>query len=349
MSSVMDMLNEDNLEISIYPRGNTGYIFTPHVADNGDLSWTNDGGLENPPIVNIKGPRGPQGLIQFLIVETLPEIGSSEIMYLVPYESSRGNNLYNEYIWVNNAFEMVSEGRQAASEQAQYDVGYYYNTTIVSTLNNESYLYNGEYALIIDENTIGKPENITEENKIILKTFQSDWSDNKILYQELITLEKGEKYHRTITEENNLYNYTNWVLDGFSEIKISSSTPQEESIVLWIDESQEAEIFDPNNYYTKTESETRMNTVKMKTLCLNSGAIQLPANGVYTYTVDYSEVIGTILGSCLIGCIGTVNNNEITLTPHIAGTTENSTLVSSVTIKTITAQNVYVNILVFYR
>lgn len=39
-----------------------GATFTPHVASNGDLSWTNDSGLENPQSVNIKGPKGDRGL-----------------------------------------------------------------------------------------------------------------------------------------------------------------------------------------------------------------------------------------------------------------------------------------------
>lgn len=37
------------------PRGAT---FKPSVNENGDLSWTNDGGLDNPETINIKGPRG---------------------------------------------------------------------------------------------------------------------------------------------------------------------------------------------------------------------------------------------------------------------------------------------------
>lgn len=37
------------------PRGAT---FTPSVAEGGDISWTNNGGLDNPPTVNIKGDTG---------------------------------------------------------------------------------------------------------------------------------------------------------------------------------------------------------------------------------------------------------------------------------------------------
>ena len=41
--------------------GATGTTFTPSVSADGTLSWTNDGGKENPASVNIKGPTGPQG------------------------------------------------------------------------------------------------------------------------------------------------------------------------------------------------------------------------------------------------------------------------------------------------
>ena len=39
-------------------QGANGITFTPTVDDDGNLSWTNDGGLPNPPSVNIKGKNG---------------------------------------------------------------------------------------------------------------------------------------------------------------------------------------------------------------------------------------------------------------------------------------------------
>lgn len=41
--------------------GATGTTFTPSVSADGTLSWTNDGGKDNPAAVNIKGPQGEQG------------------------------------------------------------------------------------------------------------------------------------------------------------------------------------------------------------------------------------------------------------------------------------------------
>ena len=43
-------------------RGETGYYYTPLVDDDGNLSWTNNGGLANPSTMNIKGPQGAQGI-----------------------------------------------------------------------------------------------------------------------------------------------------------------------------------------------------------------------------------------------------------------------------------------------
>ena len=41
--------------------GAPGATFTPHVDGNGNLSWTNDGGLENPSTQNIRGAAGAKG------------------------------------------------------------------------------------------------------------------------------------------------------------------------------------------------------------------------------------------------------------------------------------------------
>ena len=44
--------------------GADGATFTPSVDANGNLSWTNNKGLTNPPTVNIKGPKGDSGVSQ---------------------------------------------------------------------------------------------------------------------------------------------------------------------------------------------------------------------------------------------------------------------------------------------
>lgn len=44
------------------PAGQNGVTFTPSVSETGVLSWTNNGGLDNPDPVNIMGPQGLQGV-----------------------------------------------------------------------------------------------------------------------------------------------------------------------------------------------------------------------------------------------------------------------------------------------
>ena len=41
--------------------GEDGATFTPSVDSAGNLSWSNNKGLTNPPTVNIKGPKGDKG------------------------------------------------------------------------------------------------------------------------------------------------------------------------------------------------------------------------------------------------------------------------------------------------
>ena len=41
--------------------GKTGPVYQPVVDDEGNISWTNNGGLENPLPKNLRGPQGPKG------------------------------------------------------------------------------------------------------------------------------------------------------------------------------------------------------------------------------------------------------------------------------------------------
>ena len=47
---------------AIGPKGDIGPYYTPSVSEDGNLSWSNNGDLNNPSTVNIKGPKGDQGL-----------------------------------------------------------------------------------------------------------------------------------------------------------------------------------------------------------------------------------------------------------------------------------------------
>ena len=54
-SAAASFVNQGKLQ------GANGAVFTPSVAADGTLSWTNNGGLDNPAAVNIRGPQGESG------------------------------------------------------------------------------------------------------------------------------------------------------------------------------------------------------------------------------------------------------------------------------------------------
>lgn len=54
----------------------SGATFTPSVAADGTLSWTNDKGLDNPESVNIKGIKGDKGDTYTLTEDDKTEIAS---------------------------------------------------------------------------------------------------------------------------------------------------------------------------------------------------------------------------------------------------------------------------------
>lgn len=59
--------------VSKYTQLEQGPYFTPHIDSNGILSWTNNGGLVNPPNIDIKGPKGDDAFtLSIGEVTTLP-------------------------------------------------------------------------------------------------------------------------------------------------------------------------------------------------------------------------------------------------------------------------------------
>lgn len=56
-----EFINNGPLQGADGAAGKNGVTFTPSMSDDGDLSWTNDGGKANPQTVNLKGPKGDTG------------------------------------------------------------------------------------------------------------------------------------------------------------------------------------------------------------------------------------------------------------------------------------------------
>lgn len=95
-----NLIEETNKVVEAAKNGELdGATFTPSVSDNGDLSWTNDKGKENPPTVNIKGEKGDPGAVKMQVVDTLPDVGETDTIYLLKKDKPGEQNLYDEYVY----------------------------------------------------------------------------------------------------------------------------------------------------------------------------------------------------------------------------------------------------------
>lgn len=61
MSIVVKQSLRGTVNVGSVLKGDDGVTFTPTVDEEGNLSWTNNGGLENPETINLRGPKGDKG------------------------------------------------------------------------------------------------------------------------------------------------------------------------------------------------------------------------------------------------------------------------------------------------
>ena len=77
-----------------------------------------------------KGDKGEPGAIKLLIVNQLPQTGRDDTLYFVPKQSAETSDLYDEYVWINGAWELLGE------KQITIDLSDYYTKQETNTLLN---------------------------------------------------------------------------------------------------------------------------------------------------------------------------------------------------------------------
>ena len=84
-------------------QGLVGPYYTPSVDAEGNLSWTNNGGLTNPTTMNIKGDPGTGLEIKGIVstVGNLPASASSGDVYLVGTDAPYEGYLYTNGEWID--------------------------------------------------------------------------------------------------------------------------------------------------------------------------------------------------------------------------------------------------------
>ena len=118
---------------------------------------------------------GQIGSLQFQVVNELPVTGNSSYIYLVPSSNPTTQNIKDEYIWVNNAWEQIgSTDVELSNYQTKIDSSHKLNSDLVddtnqtnkfvtptekTTWNNKSN-FSGSYNDLTDKPTI--PNEVTE-------------------------------------------------------------------------------------------------------------------------------------------------------------------------------------------
>ena len=144
-----NLIEETNKVVEAAKNGEfDGATFTPSVSDTGDLSWTNDKGKENPPTVNIKGEKGDPGAVKMQVVDTLPDVGETDTIYLVKKNNPGEQNLYDEYVYTETS------GWEHIGDTSVDLTDYYTKEETNERLNNK-------------QDTLTAGDNITIENNVI--------------------------------------------------------------------------------------------------------------------------------------------------------------------------------------
>lgn len=108
---------------------------------------------QNYVFVNLKGEKGDKGeagAIKMLIVNELPQTGANDTIYLVPAEDTETGNNYDEYVYVNNAWEKLG------GIQVQADLTDYVKNTDYATASKGGVIKSnaGSYATSIDNGAL---------------------------------------------------------------------------------------------------------------------------------------------------------------------------------------------------
>lgn len=101
----------------------------------------------NYQYVNLQGPQGAPGSIRMVIVNSLPETGEEGTLYFVP-KTPDTSDLYDEYVWINNAWELLGEKQIVVDLSDYYKKEETYSQAEVNALIPDltDYVKNTDYA-----------------------------------------------------------------------------------------------------------------------------------------------------------------------------------------------------------
>ena len=66
-----------------------------------------DGTVKSENVKGDKGDKGEPGAIKMRILDELPATGSDDTLYFIKIQNPTDNNLYEEYVWIDNKWEFL--------------------------------------------------------------------------------------------------------------------------------------------------------------------------------------------------------------------------------------------------
>lgn len=97
--------------------------------------------------------------VSFEVVQTLPATGEANVIYLVPKATAQTQNIYDEYIYTNNAWEKIGD--------TEIDLSGYYSTGDTAETN----LADGDYVPFYDTSATAKRKTLWSNIKAKLKDY----------------------------------------------------------------------------------------------------------------------------------------------------------------------------------
>lgn len=189
-------------------------ITTERVEDGVNIVLTDKKG--NTTRTEVKdgapGPQGPQGepgAVKMQVVDTLPDVGETDTIYLLKKEKPGVQNLYDEYVYTNSSWEHIGD--------TSVDLSDYYTKKESDTklLAKQDKLLPGDNITISEDNVIssniGLP--VLENQEINIHTFPVGsyiitGTDTVIKYGM-----NGVSSYKPITTNSNTGNTDSWVLN----------------------------------------------------------------------------------------------------------------------------------------
>ena len=116
--------------------------------------------------VNLEGKKGDPGAINLLIVNELPLVGSEDTLYFVPKTDTEESDMYDEYVWINNDWELVGT-KQITVDLSDYYTKQEVNNLIPTQLSELSEDSTHRVVTDVEKSTWnGKQNAITSSNKL---------------------------------------------------------------------------------------------------------------------------------------------------------------------------------------